>query len=722
MQTTPRSCQSLFRQIAGMILCGFSIVTLSGVLASSQLHLTFTEVAQSADLVFAGTAERMESRFNPQGTFIITEVFFRDIQVVHSTQRSIQRDAATIILEHAGGCVGDICLGVSIAPVFVPGRRYLLFVNDDGGTYANPLIGGPQGMFNVAQDMESNQEYVLTAGGKTFYADEEGKLVSDASPVISIRNGSPVYETTTTAAEIQSAPPPLPHHPTDGSVPASALINKRYVGNPLTLEAFIHYIRDTALNAPLEKPLLRRNETGSTITTWNLGEEYPAMEEWSSSVPDENTVPATSSRPLGGTLGYCGYHTLPFVMQTVPTDWWSYDTFEAVRQTWNWFMAIYQKSPSDGKFGYNNTNEVCGWVKEADMQRIYGVGWNGYLGWAHSWWRAGSPCGRLLESDIMFNPAYDWTDSEAAAWGNDDLVLLRPVAMHEMAHTWGMQRGSEGQWGYYESYDYDQLSVVHSYYHDIIEDGRGIHVADAYCLRRDYQSRTNIKNTVDVGVESYYASNGLHNATADKSSYYPGDAITLSNITVENNGYQPAANVRIRVFLSTDRNITGDDFQVGSYWSWDTLARETRSVFNVNSTIPDNVPTGTYYIGIIITVNGLKNDDYTLNNRTTFAATIQVKVRSSGGDDGDGNGGGCFIATAAFGSPLAAQVALLSDFRDHFLMGNNPGRDFVRAYYRYSPPLARLISKQPPLKTVVRAGLIPLIAFSRVILNLKVLF
>jgi hypothetical protein len=507
-------------------------------------------------------------------------------------------------------------------------------------------------------------------------------------------------------------------------MPASAPNRPGDTRGPLTLGEFILYIGEVALNTPLEKPRLRREEIGSAITTWMTAEEGTIMEE--QPIPDQSEInsPAEeSSRPMGGTLGYCGYHTLPFVMKTVPADWWSYDTIEMARNTWNWFMAIYQKNPSDGKFGHNNRNEVCGWVKEADMQRIYGVGWNGYIGWAHHWWLSGSPCGRLLESDIMFNPAYEWTDNEQSAWGNEDVVLLRPVAMHEMAHTWGMQRGSAGSWGYYETYDYDQLTVVHSYYHDIIEDGRGIHVADAYCLRRNYQSRTNILNTVDVGVESYYASNGLKNATANQSSYYTGDAISLRNITVENIGYQPAANVRIRVFLSTDRNITADDYQVGSYWSWDTLARETRSVFDINSTIPNDVPAGTYYIGMIITVNGLKNDDYTLNNRTTFASTIQVKLRSSGGDNDDGSSGrGCFIATAAFGSPLTAQVTLLRDFRDQFLMTHNPGRDFVQAYYYFSPPLARLIARNPALKAAARAGLLPLIAFSRTILEMRLMF
>lgn len=69
----------------------------------------------------------------------------------------------------------------------------------------------------------------------------------------------------------------------------------------------------------------------------------------------------------------------------------------------------------------------------------------------------------------------------------------------------------------------------------------------------------------------------------------------------------------------------------------------------------------------------------------------------------------CFIATAAFGSPLAGEVAALRRFRDSVLRNSSPGRAFIGLYYRYSPPAARFISRHEPLRTAARGALYPVV-------------
>jgi hypothetical protein len=77
-------------------------------------------------------------------------------------------------------------------------------------------------------------------------------------------------------------------------------------------------------------------------------------------------------------------------------------------------------------------------------------------------------------------------------------------------------------------------------------------------------------------------------------------------------------------------------------------------------------------------------------------ATFQVVQTTSG----------CFIATAAYGSPSGGQVDVLREFRDGVLLESAAGSRFVDLYYRLSPPVADLISGSGFLRTVVRELLV----------------
>jgi uncharacterized repeat protein (TIGR02543 family) len=78
----------------------------------------------------------------------------------------------------------------------------------------------------------------------------------------------------------------------------------------------------------------------------------------------------------------------------------------------------------------------------------------------------------------------------------------------------------------------------------------------------------------------------------------------------------------------------------------------------------------------------------------------------------------CFIATAAYGSPLHSSVKTLRDFRDRYLITRKPGRMFLNLYYRYSPSIAAFIAKHRASRFVIRLSLLPLVAFSYSMLRL----
>jgi hypothetical protein len=68
--------------------------------------------------------------------------------------------------------------------------------------------------------------------------------------------------------------------------------------------------------------------------------------------------------------------------------------------------------------------------------------------------------------------------------------------------------------------------------------------------------------------------------------------------------------------------------------------------------------------------------------------------------------GGCFIATAAYGTPSAKQIDVLREFRDVVLLKSAAGSQFVALYYQFSPPIAEFIAGNELLRTLVRELLI----------------
>ena len=73
------------------------------------------------------------------------------------------------------------------------------------------------------------------------------------------------------------------------------------------------------------------------------------------------------------------------------------------------------------------------------------------------------------------------------------------------------------------------------------------------------------------------------------------------------------------------------------------------------------------------------------------------------------NNGGCFIATAAFGSSLAPQVDVLRAFRERYLRPYPPGRELIRIYETWSPPFAEVIRSSDTARLVVRSLLWPVV-------------
>ena len=126
--------------------------------------------------------------------------------------------------------------------------------------------------------------------------------------------------------------------------------------------------------------------------------------------------------------------------------------------------------------------------------------------------------------------------------------------------------------------------------------------------------------------------------------------------------------------------------------------------------------------------------DFTTFNENRTVVTITMVDGGAGDDDGASDGmivdpfafgsspvaavpsegedektGGCFIATAAYGTYIESEVMVLRTFRDRFLLTTTIGKAFVKRYYRASPPIARYIADHEMLRTLTRWALTPVI-------------
>jgi len=77
-------------------------------------------------------------------------------------------------------------------------------------------------------------------------------------------------------------------------------------------------------------------------------------------------------------------------------------------------------------------------------------------------------------------------------------------------------------------------------------------------------------------------------------------------------------------------------------------------------------------------------------------------------------GGGCLIATAAFGSELAPQVQMLREIRDNTILSTTSGTAFMTGfnqfYYSFSPTIADWERENPIFQDAVRITITPLLA------------
>ena len=110
-------------------------------------------------------------------------------------------------------------------------------------------------------------------------------------------------------------------------------------------------------------------------------------------------------------------------------------------------------------------------------------------------------------------------------------------------------------------------------------------------------------------------------------------------------------------------------------------------------------------------------NDYTLKEWTdvsTFSKNGSTEPAKETTSVKTGNGGGCLIATATYGSEMATQVQQLRELRDNQLLQTESGSAFIGIfndiYYSFSPTIADYERENPMFKETVKLAITPMLS------------
>ena len=159
--------------------------------AGAQIAMRLPQVVEQADLGFYGVVKGIREEFVPEKRMAFTHITFDVHELLFNRSSLSILDEVT--LTFGGGRAGEAFVRFAGVPTFALGERIIALARHDGRRYANPLIGGVQGMFRVVWDEVTGRSYPLTAGSRGIERFVEGDSVT-TDRIANVQGGRIVYE------------------------------------------------------------------------------------------------------------------------------------------------------------------------------------------------------------------------------------------------------------------------------------------------------------------------------------------------------------------------------------------------------------------------------------------------------------------------------------------------------------------------------------------------
>jgi len=192
-----------------------------------------------------------------------------------------------------------------------------------------------------------------------------------------------------------------------------------------------------------------------------------------------------------------------------------------------------------------------------------------------------------------------------------------------------------------------------------------------------------------------------------------GNLVTVAQVSPDSDG-----NYSTTMIAGGMINVEGD-YTVKAKWG--AQANQTEFKYSGSSDSPpvvDETPEQTEVIGIDEEPD--VDEEPVMESAQPVCGTGTVLENGVCVVEDKKKGGGCLIATAAFGSEMAPQVQFLREIRDNTVLQTESGTSFMTGfnqfYYSFSPVVADYERENPAFKEAVKIAITPMLT-SLAILN-----
>lgn len=313
---------------------------------------------------------------------------------------------------------------------------------------------------------------------------------------------------------------------------------------------------------------------------------------------------ALSITPSVLSYTYCGAHDRQFEMRVYyfHSEFWV-DILQAEALKWNHVHSVLSLNrerratfPAALKDGQN----VVGWMGEADLMRVYNTSWQNSLGTAYGWTfaRVEKNCGRMLEADLIFNPAITQFSPQTET---PYLLGFQEVALHELGHVLTLGHEERG------------LSLMSAKPH--ISDV--LHHNEKVGWYRSARQRFNPLPAPihDMGVFPLRKGDDSEIfANVSPGVVSPGESVTIEDFSVENLSSEfPVTQPGPRFRVLLENVSSGASTEIG-WFAWDRFEPFSSWSGSLTYTVPASMPRATYRV---VAVFDGKDVDET-NDRAVF--------------------------------------------------------------------------------------------------------